>query len=101
MKVALGSLGTIVLIVLIVVAVDLASTPPTPARGTCVFQDRILLPDICVSGCAGCPTCPTASTRPYFIFWTEAAGCPGFCICGPSGSADPARRVTLFSACPS
>jgi hypothetical protein len=78
--VAIGVVGAVVLIVSALVVVDVVATP-TPSTGTCIFQNRIVLPDICVSGCPKCPTCPTASTRPYFVFWTEAASCPGFCLC--------------------
>jgi hypothetical protein len=81
MKAALGGLVVIVTVVLAVLALVDVARAPSPSPGTCVFQDRLVLPDICVSGCPGCATCPTATTRPYLFFWTEAAGCPGFCIC--------------------
>lgn len=91
MKAILGGvLGGVLIVVVIVLGVDLAAAPPSPGKGTCVFQNRILLPDRCLSGCTGCPECPTAATRPYLIFWTEAVTCPDFCLCGGS-----ARRPLL------
>jgi hypothetical protein len=78
---AIVGVGVIALLVLIAIIVVDAVSGPTPGRGLCIFQDRILLPDRCVSGCRECPECPTAATRPYLIFWTEAASCPDACIC--------------------
>lgn len=78
----LGILSVIVILVVVaLVVVDVVSAPPPPSTGLCVFQDRILLPNRCLSGCSGCAECPTTKTRPYFFFWTEAAGCPDACIC--------------------
>jgi hypothetical protein len=69
------------LIVAVLVIVDLTATPPAPAPGRCVFQDNLILPDRCLSSCRSGVDCPTTRTRPYFVFWTEAAGCPDAVIC--------------------
>ena len=82
--VLVGLIVIVVVVVAILAGVDIARTP-TPAAGTCVLVDRLILPDICASGCAGCAECPTGRTRPYLFFWTEAAACPDACICGASG----------------
>ena len=91
-----------VVVVAILAVVDVVGTPK-PSTGACIFQDRLVLPDICVSGCPGCATCPTARTRRCLFFWTEAAGCPDVCICGASGrnhlnaDCDPQRGVPRVS----
>ena len=77
---AAGILGLLVLVTLVVI--DLTRTAPTPARGQCLFQNNLILPDRCLSSCSSGIDCPTTMTRPYLIFWTEAAGCPDGIICG-------------------
>jgi len=71
-----------VLTVVTLVIIDLAKTVPKPGPGQCMFQDNLFLPDRCVSSCPSGIDCPTTMTRPYFWFWTEAAGCPDAVICG-------------------
>ena len=76
MKLLLWGIGVVTVIVgVVLVVVDVASTP-TPPTGSCVLVTRIILPDICVASCT--PTeqidC-TATTRPYLIFFTQAATC--------------------------
>jgi hypothetical protein len=74
-----GILAALVIAVLVVI--DVTATPPPVAPGRCTFQNNLILPDRCLSSCPGGVDCPTAMTRPYFVFWTEAAGCPDAVIC--------------------
>ena len=75
-----GVLGLIVLIiVLATVAVDVASTPK-PKKGQCLLAKRILPPDVCVNSCTQVFDC-TATTRPYAVFFTQAAICLDAVIC--------------------
>ena len=73
----IGTLGLVAIFVII--GHDLASTP-TPAKGQCVLARRTLLPDICVNSCAQAFDC-TKSTRPYGLFFTQAASCDDAVIC--------------------
>jgi len=76
----LGTLAALGLVgILVLVGIDLASTP-TPAKGQCVLSRRVLLPDICVNSCAQAFDC-TKSTRPYGLFFTQAASCDDAVIC--------------------
>ena len=86
MKAAIGIIASITVIGAIVLTViDLASTPTPPKSGTCLLVTRIFLPDICLGSCADGRTvdCPVATTRPYAIFFTQAASCGLGVICLP------------------
>jgi len=62
---------------------DVASTP-TPKPETCVLATRIFLPDVCVTSCSGqSVSCPANTTRPYAIFFTQAATCGLGTVCLP------------------
>ena len=82
MKILISLIGVIIVVVLVAAAVDVATTPAAPS-GRCVLQRRLVLPDICV-GCASFPAICTATTRPYFVFWTQSATCVDAVIC-PTG----------------
>jgi hypothetical protein len=73
----LGLLG--ILVVIILVSIDVASTP-SPGKGACVLARRTILPDICVNSCTPPFDC-TTSTRPYGLFFTQAASCAAAVIC--------------------
>jgi hypothetical protein len=79
MQAAIGSIiGIVVLVVVVLIVVDVANTPaPTnpPGGGTCTLVHRIILPDTCVCSTAG-GHCSWTTTRPYLIFFTQAASCP-------------------------
>ncbi len=68
------TVGVVLLIVAVIIIIDLVTEP----TGTnCIMDANIILPDRCfVPGCEGDDFCPPATTRPYMIFWTEAATCP-------------------------
>jgi hypothetical protein len=82
MKAVIVSLVGIALLVFVVlVIVDVVRTPaPTtaPPGGTCTLVRRLGLPDTCFCSAAG-GTCIWATTRPYLIFFTQAASCPTLC----------------------
>ena len=72
--------AVLIVLVAVVVIVDATRTtppvPPAPAPAPpCALVRHIVLPDACV-----CPldksSCPPTRTRPYLIFWTQAAACP-------------------------
>jgi hypothetical protein len=72
-----GLVGIAVVVVVVLIIVDVASTPPPttqPPGGTCTLVHKIVLPDTCVCSAAG-GTCHPATTRPYLIFFTQAASC--------------------------
>jgi hypothetical protein len=78
---AISFIGIGILVIVVLVIVDVAGTPaPTapPGDGTCTMVRRIVLPDTCVCSAAG-GTCGWATTRPYLLFFTQAASCPSFC----------------------
>lgn len=72
-----GFAAIIVLLTLIVV--DVATTP-TATKGQCLLDRRIVLPDICVNSCTPAFDC-TTTTRPYAVFFTQAATCADGVIC--------------------
>jgi hypothetical protein len=74
---ALGVLG--ILVVIILVSIDIASTP-SAGKGACILARRTILPDICVNSCTPPFDC-TTSTRPYGLFFTQAASCAAAVIC--------------------
>jgi len=79
MQTVIGSLlGIAVVVIVVLIIVDVARTPPPttqPPAGTCTLVHRIVLPDTCVCSAAG-GTCGWITTRPYLIFFTQAASCP-------------------------
>lgn len=79
------ALGLVVVIVLIGLVIrDVVSTPPATSS-QCILQRNTLLPDRCVTGCAGGEGLCTVTTRPYAIFFTQAATCAAAIICGSGG----------------
>jgi len=82
MRYLIGGLSLAAIVMAILLAIDLSAKTPDVPAGRCVFQDNLILPDRCLSSCRSKADCPTANTRSYFIFWTEAAGCPQVVICG-------------------
>jgi hypothetical protein len=43
--------------------------------GACILQRSILLRDACVGGCLPGQRCVALTTKPYFLFGTQAATC--------------------------
>jgi hypothetical protein len=71
--------GCIVIVAIVVlIIVDASSKPPPAPQETCTLVHHIVLPDNCVCSIAG-RTCGSLTTRPYLIFWTQAATCPTLC----------------------
>ncbi|PYL10367.1 MAG: hypothetical protein DME34_00690 [Verrucomicrobia bacterium] len=68
--VALLAIGVAIVVVLIIV--DVTRKPPAAPPDTCSLVHHIILPDNCVcSNPKG--VCFPTQTRPYLIFWTQAA----------------------------
>ena len=63
-----------------VVVVEIA-TAPTTTKGQCVLDRRVILPDVCLNSCNPPFDC-TRTTRPYAVFFTQAASCLDAVICG-------------------
>ena len=81
--------GLVVIIVLVGLVIrDVVSTPPA-TTSQCLLQRNTLLPDRCVTGCAGGERLCTVATRPYAIFFTQAAACADAIICGAGGRRFP------------
>ena len=72
-------IGLLVAVLLVLVAVDIVSTP-APDPSVCVLDNDLVLPDSCTGSCDRLLGCPPASTRPYLIFFEEAASCPDACV---------------------
>lgn len=68
-------LGILVVVVIVLIIVDVTRTPPATPAETCTLVHHIVLPDDCVCSKAGKNCTPTA-TRPYLVFWQQAAACP-------------------------
>jgi hypothetical protein len=86
-----GGLGLVIIVVLIGLVIrDVTSTPPA-TKSQCILQRNILLPDRCVTGCALgiAETLCIVATRPYAIFFTQAAACADGLICGSGGHRAP------------
>jgi len=80
-----GIVGLIITLVVVVLIIrDVVSTPPATSS-QCILQRNTLLPDRCVTGCAGAEALCTVTTRPYAVFFTQAATCAAALICGSSG----------------
>jgi hypothetical protein len=73
-------IGTIIIVIITLVVIDVATTP-TVTKGQCLLDRRIILPDICVNSCKPPFDC-TLTTRPYAVFFTQAATCMDAVICG-------------------
>jgi hypothetical protein len=69
--------GIVIVVVVVLVIVDVASNPsPTPTpQETCTLVHHIILPDACVCSVAS-KSCHPTKTRPYLIFFQQAAACP-------------------------
>ena len=72
-------IGVVIVVVVVLVIVDVASTPSPPStpppQETCTLVHHIILPDACVCSVAG-KSCHPTKTRPYLIFFQQAAECP-------------------------
>jgi hypothetical protein len=79
-------------ILVVVIAIDLSSQPK-PTKGQCLLAKNIVLPDACVNSCPKPLDC-TATTRPYAVFFKQAATCMDAVIC----SATPRTSVVVVSA---
>ena len=80
MRIVIGaSIALVVFLLVTLVAVDIATTP-TATRGQCLLSRRTVLPDICVNSCPTAFDC-TLTTRPYAVFFTQAASCMDGVIC--------------------
>jgi hypothetical protein len=69
--------GIVILVAIVLVVVDVATTPSPPKtpQDTCTLVHHMILPDACVCSNPKGQCFPT-ETRPYLIFWTQAAACP-------------------------
>lgn len=79
MKLIGGLIVIVVIIVIGLIVTDVAS-PPAVTTGQCLLARRTILPDICVNSCKQVFDC-TATTRPYLIFFRQAATCTDAVIC--------------------
>lgn len=80
MRIVIGAtIGLVVFLLVTLVVVDVATTP-TATRGQCLLSRRTVLPDICVNSCPSAFDC-TLTTRPYAVFFTQAASCMDGVIC--------------------
>ncbi len=80
MRIVIGaSIALVVFLLVTLVVVDVATTP-TATRGQCLLSRRTVLPDICVNSCPSAFDC-TLTTRPYAVFFTQAASCMDGVIC--------------------
>lgn len=80
MRIVFGAtIGLVVFLLVTLVVVDVATTP-TATRGQCLLSRRTVLPDICVNSCPSAFDC-TLTTRPYAVFFTQAASCMDGVIC--------------------
>jgi hypothetical protein len=82
-------LGGIALLVLITAGVlaasDVISEPPPPPRGVCTLVTQRILPDYCANSCIGpVPNGCVATTRPYAVFFKQAATCDAGVLCPSS-----------------
>jgi hypothetical protein len=68
-------IGVVIIVIVVLIIVDVARTPPAPPQETCTLVRHIVLPDACVCSVAGRQCSPT-ETRPYLIFFKQAAACP-------------------------
>ena len=82
------ALGFVIIVLFGLAIKDIVSTPVATSN-QCILQRNTLLPDRCVTGCAGAERLCTVATRPYAIFFTQAARCASTLICGASGHRLP------------
>jgi hypothetical protein len=75
----IGAVATLIAVAIAVVVVlaiiDATSKPPPAPADTCSLVHHIILPDNCVCSTAG-RSCTPTRTRPYLIFFKQAAACP-------------------------
>ena len=79
MKIVGLVVGFAILVLLALVVVDVV-TAPVATSGQCLLDRRIILPDACVNSCREPFNC-TLTTRPYLVFFTQAASCLDAVIC--------------------
>lgn len=80
MRIVIGASIALVLFLLVTLVVVDVATTPTATRGQCLLSRRTVLPDICVNSCPSAFDC-TLTTRPYAVFFTQAASCMDGVIC--------------------
>lgn len=80
MKLIGALFGLAVILVVVTLVVLDAATAPTATTGQCVLDRRTILPDVCVNACTPAFDC-TVTTRPYAVFFTQAASCADGVIC--------------------
>jgi hypothetical protein len=73
--------GIAIIVGVVLIIIDVARTPgrtspPSDTQGTCPLVRRIVLPDVCICSLDG-KDCGAMTTRPYAVFFTQAASCPG------------------------
>ena len=71
--------GIAVLVLVVVAIVDVA-TAPTATTGQCLLVRRMVLADYCANSCSPPFDC-TLTTRPYMVFFRQAASCMDGVIC--------------------
>jgi hypothetical protein len=71
---AAAIIGVAIVVIIVLIIVDATRTPPATPRETCTLVRHIVLPDACVCSVAG-KTCTPTATRPYLIFFKQAAAC--------------------------
>jgi hypothetical protein len=102
MKFLIGGIIAAALLIAILVTIDVTSSPTKPPPGRCALQHYLILPDRCLSSCSSGVDCPTVTTRPYAVFWTQAASCADGIICGVrrerESKAFAARRLSAESS---
>jgi len=69
----------LILVLLTLIVVDVV-TAPVATSGQCLLDRRIVLPDVCINSCKEPFDC-TLTTRPYAVFFTQAASCLDAVIC--------------------
>jgi hypothetical protein len=67
--------GIAIVVVVVLVIVDVATNPPPTPQETCNLVHHIILPDACVCSVAS-KSCHPTKTKPYLIFFQQAAACP-------------------------
>ena len=78
MRFLVPGVGLLVVVLLVIAIIDVVSRP-TPNPETCALDVQILLPDTCAGDCEPGSICLPLTTRPYAIFFTQAATCVDLC----------------------
>lgn len=78
----------VVVVIIIIITVDAATAP-----ATCALDKNIILPDACRGSCPvdtpKSKCCIATATRPYAVFFTQAAACACPTLgCGTLGGAN-------------